>query len=272
MHTHHWQTASLCISKKQLQATSKLSIHRASSVTQLHVCVADDLFWCKVRTCSTFIDLTELPSLQLATYKQLPFLSTQDIHASYLEGRIQQHRYTIHVTANLEWEAYCIARIYGIEVKMLQNYPHLPYLHKHFECNFFQVFKANTAFCSTETLQFYLYCSNEYLALFTPSSLLCNFFSSQPSVLMWEVKPLKCEKIFWGWFFCALLEAKRYLRWASSNDLCYQAGRHFTWVCHHPCNDAIIDWVAIWVELIYCLVLCAKRTEKNFNNKISKEI
>ena len=71
-----------------------------------------------------FIDLTELPSLQLATYEQLPFLSysTQDIHPSYLEGRIQQHRYTVHVPANLEWEAYYIAKIYGIEVRITPVY------------------------------------------------------------------------------------------------------------------------------------------------------
>ena len=201
--------------------------------------------------------LRNYPHSPISDLWRLPFLSTWDIHASYLDGRIQQHRYTIHVPANLEWEAYCIAKIYGIEVKMLQNYPRLPYLHKHFECNFFQVFKANTAFCSTETLQFYLYCSNEYLALFTPSSLLCNFFSSQPSVLMWEVKPLKCEKIFWGWFFCALLEAKRYLRWASSNNLCYYAGRHFTWMCYHPRSGAIIDCGYIGGTNLLLCIMCS---------------
>ena len=116
--------------------------------------------------------------------------------------------------------------------------------------------------------------SNEYLALLTPYSLLCNFFSSQPSVLMWKVKPLKCEKIFWGCFFRALLETKRYLHWASSNHLCYHAGYHFTWVCYHPHSDAIIDWVAIRVELIYCFVLCAvlfKEQKKTLRTRFQKK-
>ena len=38
-------------------------IHTASPVAQLHVSVTGDLFCCKVRTCSTFIGIAELPSL-----------------------------------------------------------------------------------------------------------------------------------------------------------------------------------------------------------------
>ena len=41
----------------------------AGPVAQLHVSVAGDLFYCKVRTCSIFIGITELPPLQLATYE-----------------------------------------------------------------------------------------------------------------------------------------------------------------------------------------------------------
>ena len=50
-------------------------IHTAGPVAQLHVSVAGDLFCCKVRICSTFtcIGITELPPLQLATYKYFPF-------------------------------------------------------------------------------------------------------------------------------------------------------------------------------------------------------
>ena len=48
-------------------------IHTADPVAQLHVSVVGDLFCCKVRTCSTFIDITELPPLQLATYKDFFF-------------------------------------------------------------------------------------------------------------------------------------------------------------------------------------------------------
>ena len=48
-------------------------IHTAGPVAQLHVSVAGDLFCCKVRTCSTFIGITELPPLQLATYEDFFF-------------------------------------------------------------------------------------------------------------------------------------------------------------------------------------------------------
>ena len=63
-------------------------IHTAGPVTQLHVSVAGDLVWCKVRTCSTFIGNTELPPLQLATYEE--FFIHIDIYALNLEGRIKQ--------------------------------------------------------------------------------------------------------------------------------------------------------------------------------------
>ena len=48
-------------------------IHTTDPVAQLHVSVAGDLFCCKVRTCSTFICITELPPLQLATYEDFLF-------------------------------------------------------------------------------------------------------------------------------------------------------------------------------------------------------
>ena len=99
-------------------------IHTAGPVAQLHVSVVGDLFCCKVRTCSTFVGITELPPLQLATYKRLLFSSTRDIGALNLDGRIQEHRCTIF--ANLEREAFCIAEIYSVEVKMLRHYPRLP--------------------------------------------------------------------------------------------------------------------------------------------------
>ena len=37
------------------------NIRTVGPVAQLHVSVAGDLFCCKVRTCSTFIGITELP-------------------------------------------------------------------------------------------------------------------------------------------------------------------------------------------------------------------
>ena len=49
------------------------NIRTAGPVAQLHVSVAGDLFCCKVRTCSTFIGITELPPLQLATYEDFFF-------------------------------------------------------------------------------------------------------------------------------------------------------------------------------------------------------
>ena len=48
-------------------------IHTAGPVAQLHVSVAGNLFCCKVRTYSSFIGITELPPLQLATYENFLF-------------------------------------------------------------------------------------------------------------------------------------------------------------------------------------------------------
>ena len=48
-------------------------IHTGGPVAQLHDSVAGDLFCCKVRTCSTFISITELPPLQLVTYEDFFF-------------------------------------------------------------------------------------------------------------------------------------------------------------------------------------------------------
>ena len=49
------------------------NIRTAGPVAKLHVSVAGDLFCCKVRIRSTFIGITELPPLQLATYENFLF-------------------------------------------------------------------------------------------------------------------------------------------------------------------------------------------------------
>ena len=46
--------------------------------------------------------------------------SAQNIYALNLEGKIQECRCT--VPGNLEQEAFCVAEMYGIEVKLLQNH------------------------------------------------------------------------------------------------------------------------------------------------------